>query len=39
MSTHSGMRMMLLIPRKQGISEDDFHRHWANIHGPLAKDL
>lgn len=39
MATSEKIRMCLLIPRKKGMSEKEFHSHWANIHGPLVADL
>ncbi|ETN37506.1 uncharacterized protein HMPREF1541_07128 [Cyphellophora europaea CBS 101466] len=30
------VRMCLLIPRKKGISKEEFYDHWANVHGPLV---
>ncbi|KEF58648.1 uncharacterized protein A1O9_06574 [Exophiala aquamarina CBS 119918] len=38
MSSSGKLRLCLLIPRKKGITEEEFHRHWANIHGPLVTD-
>ncbi|KAK5225385.1 hypothetical protein LTR47_009447 [Exophiala xenobiotica] len=37
MSTEPKLRLALLIPRKKGMTEEEFHHHWANIHGPLIK--
>jgi uncharacterized protein (TIGR02118 family) len=28
-----------LIPKKQGISTEQFHKHWEAVHGPLAKRI
>lgn len=30
---------MGLLTRKQGLSSEDFRRHWRNVHGPLAARL
>ncbi|KAJ9603794.1 hypothetical protein H2200_011980 [Cladophialophora chaetospira] len=38
MSTSDKIRLCLLIPRKKGMSEAEFHSHWANQHGPLVSD-
>jgi len=38
MSSPGSLRLCLLIPRKKGLTEEEFHRHWANIHGPLVTD-
>ncbi len=28
-----------LIPKKPGISTEQFHKHWEEVHGPLAKRI
>jgi hypothetical protein len=28
----------LLIPRKKGTSEQEFHEYWSKIHGPLVRE-
>lgn len=33
------VRISILVKRKPGISEQEFHSHWANIHGPLVGPL
>lgn len=31
--------VILLVPRKPGISSEEFKHHWENIHVPLVKNL
>ncbi|KAK5050509.1 hypothetical protein LTR84_003790 [Exophiala bonariae] len=38
MSSPEKLRLCLLIPRKKGLSVEEFHSHWANIHGPLVTE-
>jgi uncharacterized protein (TIGR02118 family) len=33
------IKSMTLIVRKQGMSREDFERHWREIHAPLAKGV
>jgi hypothetical protein len=28
--------LVALLPRKPGMSKEDFHRHWRERHGPLV---
>jgi uncharacterized protein (TIGR02118 family) len=28
--------LVALLPRKPGMSKEDFHRHWREVHGPLV---
>jgi len=28
--------LLALLPRKPGMSKEDFHRHWRERHGPLV---
>src|SRR5436309_15678151 len=28
--------LVALLPRKQGMSKEEFHRHWRERHGPLV---
>lgn len=37
-STEPLIRISVCIHRKEGISEEDFHRYWAHEHGPLAAE-
>ena len=30
--------LVALLPRKPGLSKEDFHRHWRERHGPLVVD-
>ena len=32
----SGLRMTSAVRRKAGVSRDEFRRHWAEVHAPLA---
>jgi hypothetical protein len=32
------IRITICAHRKEGITEDDFHRFWAHEHGPLAAE-
>jgi EthD domain len=32
-------RISVLISRRPDISEEAFHRYWANNHGPLVQDM
>lgn len=36
MSTEQLIRITTLIPRKKGMSEDAFYKHWTTIHGPMV---
>lgn len=38
MSSSDKLRLCLLIPRKKGLTEEEFHKHWADIHGPLVTE-
>jgi uncharacterized protein (TIGR02118 family) len=31
--------LVALLPRKPGMSKEDFHRHWRERHGPLVVEL
>ena len=33
------IKSMTLIVRKQGMSREDFERHWREVHAPLAKTV
>ncbi|KXJ87838.1 EthD domain-domain-containing protein [Microdochium bolleyi] len=39
MSTEKLIRITTLIPRKKGMSQDDFYKHWATVHGPMVIDF
>jgi uncharacterized protein (TIGR02118 family) len=30
------VQLVALLPRKQGMSSEDFHRYWREQHGPLV---
>ena len=30
------VRLSLLARRKEGMSEEEFHRHWTHVHAPLV---
>jgi len=30
------MKVFALLPKKSGISDEQFHRHWREVHAPLA---
>ena len=32
----AGLRMTTAVRRKAGVSRDEFRRHWADVHAPLA---
>ena len=32
-------KVIILLRKKEGMSDHDFAEHWANVHGPLAKKL
>jgi uncharacterized protein (TIGR02118 family) len=32
------VELVALLPRKPGMSKDDFHKHWREVHGPLVVD-
>ncbi len=31
------VKLMCCLKRKPGISEEQFHRHWREVHGPLVR--
>jgi len=31
--------LVALLPRKPGISKEEFHRHWRERHGPLVVEV
>ncbi len=33
------LRLFFILRRKPGISAEDFHSHWKNVHGPLVSRL
>jgi uncharacterized protein (TIGR02118 family) len=33
------IKSMTLIVRKEGMSREDFERHWRDVHAPLAKSV
>lgn len=39
MSTEHLIRITSLIPRKKGMSQAAFYKHWTTIHGPLVLDF
>jgi len=36
--TRPATKLACLVRRKPGMSIDDFHRHWRDVHGPLNRD-
>jgi beta-galactosidase/beta-glucuronidase len=38
MAASGQVRICLLIPRKKGMSEQEFHDYWSKIHGPLVRE-
>ena len=39
MSTEKLIRITTLLPRRKGMSKEDFYKHWTNVHGPLVLDF
>ncbi|KAF7562874.1 hypothetical protein G7046_g1228 [Stylonectria norvegica] len=39
MSTEGLVRITTLIPRKKGMSQADFYKHWTTVHGPMVVDF
>ena len=39
MATEKLIRITTLIPRKKGISEEEFYKYWTQIHAPVAIDF
>ena len=39
MSTEKLIRITTLIPRKKGMSQTDFYKHWTTVHGPMVLDF
>jgi hypothetical protein len=39
MATEHLIRITTLIPRKKGMSQEDFYKHWTQIHAPLCTDF
>jgi uncharacterized protein (TIGR02118 family) len=31
------IRLTCFVPRKPGMSPEDFHQHWREVHGPLVR--
>jgi hypothetical protein len=38
MASSDKLRLCLLIPRKKGLTEEEFHKYWADVHGPLVTE-
>lgn len=36
MSTEKLIRITTLIPRKKGMTQEQFYKHWTTIHGPMV---
>ena len=32
------IKLIAFVRRKEGMSPEDFHRHWREVHGPLVRD-
>jgi uncharacterized protein (TIGR02118 family) len=32
-------KVIVLLSKKEGMSSDDFRRHWLEVHGPIAQRL
>ncbi|MGD0422554.1 MAG: EthD family reductase [Candidatus Bathyarchaeia archaeon] len=32
-------KVIILLTKKEGMSDHDFAEHWANVHGPMTKRL
>lgn len=39
MSTEKLIRITTLIPRKKGLSKEEFYKHWTTVHGPMVVDF
>ena len=39
MSSSDKLRLCLLIPRKKGLTEEEFHKYWADVHGPSGDGM
>lgn len=39
MSTERLIRITTLIPRKKGMTEAEFYKHWTQVHGPMVIDF
>lgn len=39
MSTEKLIRITTLIPRKKGMSQEAFYKHWTTVHGPMVVDF
>jgi hypothetical protein len=37
--TEKLIRITTLIPRKKGMTREDFYKHWTTVHGPLVLDF
>ncbi len=33
------IKLVGCLRRKPGLSEEEFHRHWKDVHGPLVKSV
>lgn len=39
MSLQQVTRISVMVSRRPDISAEEFHRYWANNHGPLVQDM
>jgi hypothetical protein len=39
MSLQQPTRISVMVSRRSDVSEEEFHRYWANNHGPLVQDM
>jgi len=39
MSLQELTRISVMVSRRRDISEEEFHRYWANNHGPLVQEM
>jgi hypothetical protein len=39
MSTEKLIRITSCINRKKGVSNEDFYKHWTQVHGPMWTDF
>jgi hypothetical protein len=33
------IKLVYCINRKKGMSQEDFHHYWANVHGPIGASI
>lgn len=39
MSLQKLVRISVLVTKKDGITDEEFHKHWAIVHAPLVQSL